>query len=306
MTTFVSGSIEGNDLVFLKVDEKGHRSVWKAVTVLKDDLNAYTCVLEVTDDLGNTTREIRVIQKEDYTMSQIKWDQTGEKTYELGVDHGVLYRHVKNKDQETGKTTVAPYAKGYAWNGLTSIDEGVEGGESNKQYADNIVYLNLMGTEEFNPTINAFTYPDAFKECDGSKELLPGVYISAQDREEFGLSYRTKIGNDVDGESHAYKIHMVYGCKAEPSERTYETVNDTPEAMELSWDCTTTPVDVTGAKPTAHLFFESDKVNQDFLKALEEILYGTDDTEPRMPLPDEIVKLYNETVGTDNGNTTNP
>lgn len=231
---------------------------------------------------------------------KLQWDQTGEKTFELGVDHGVLYRHVKEA-QEGGGTTIKPYAKAHVWNGLTSVDEGAEGGEANAQYADNIKYLNLIGAEEFNPTINAFTYPDAFAECDGSKEVMPGVFVSGQDRAEFGFSYRTKLGNDVDGENYAYKVHLCYGMRAEPSERTYETVNDTLEAMELSWDCTTTPVPITVAdvKPTAHLYFQSNLVPAAFLKALEDILYGTDETEGRLPLPDEVIKLYESTVNTE-------
>lgn len=230
-------------------------------------------------------------------MSKLLWDQTGEKTFELGVDHGVLYRHTKT--EKDGVTTITKYNRAYVWNGITGVDEGVDGGDSNKQYADNIVYLNLMGTEDFTPTVTAFSYPPEFAECDGSKELVPGVFISAQERQEFGFSYRTKKGNDVDGQDHAYRIHLVYGCKAEPSERSYETVNDSIEAMEFSWDFSTTPVDVTGARPTAHLYFDSDKVSADFLSALEGILYGTDGagesagTSGRLPLPDEIVELYN-------------
>lgn len=237
-------------------------------------------------------------------MPRLEWDKTGERTFELGVDHGVLYRHTKAVVD--GKTQLTRYNRAFPWNGITGVDEGVDGGESDKHYADNIVYLNLMGTEEFTPTITAFTYPPEFAECDGSKELVPGVFISAQEREEFGFSYRTKRGNDVDGQDHAYRIHIVYGCKAEPSERSYETVNDSIEPMELSWDCSTTPVSVTGAKPTAHLYFDSDRVSSAFLKALEDILYGTDEAEGRLPLPDEIVALYNSTKAEAEGGTTEP
>ena len=229
---------------------------------------------------------------------KLQWDQTGEKIYELGIDHGVLYRH-KKEAGEAGAVIIKPYAQGYVWNGLTSVDEGVEGGEANPQYADNIKYLNLIGNEDFNPTINAFTYPDAFAECDGSKEIMPGIFIASQDRQEFGFSYRTKVGNDVDGENYAYKVHLCYGLRAEPSDRTYETINDSPEAMELSWDCTSTPVPVTGAKPTAHLYFQSNLVPAAFLSALEDIIYGTEEADPRLPLPDEIVELYKSTVNTE-------
>lgn len=227
---------------------------------------------------------------------KLQWDQTGEKIYELGIDHGVLYRHKKTTDPESHKVTIDPYAVGYVWNGLTSVDEGAEGGEANPQWADNMKYLNITGAEEFNPTINAFTYPDAFAECDGSKEILPGVFISAQERQEFGFSYRTKVGNDVEGESFAYKLHLCYGMRAEPSDRTYETINDSPEAMEFSWDCTTTPVQVPGAKPTAHLFFQSNLVPAAFMEAIEAILYGTEDAEPRLPLPEEVIKIYEEAL----------
>lgn len=229
---------------------------------------------------------------------KLQWDQTGEKTYELGVDHGVLFRHVKEQADDGGAVTIKPYAKAYVWNGLTSVDEGAEGGESNPQYADNIKYLNLIGTEEFNPTITAFTYPDAFAECDGSKEIMPGVFIAGQDRAEFGFSYRTKLGNDVDGEGYAYKLHLCYGMRAEPSDRTYETINDSPEAMEMSWDCTTTPVPVPDAKPTAHLYFQSNLVPAAFLSALEDILYGTEEQDGRLPLPEEIIELYKSAVNT--------
>lgn len=224
-------------------------------------------------------------------MAKLVWDATGERTFELGVDHGVLYRHTKTKSDD-GKVTITKYNRAYVWNGLTSIDEGVDGGEANPQYADNIKYLNLMGSEDFTPTINALSYPPEFAECDGSKEVVPGVFIAAQEREEFGFSYRTKLGNDVDGQDFGYRIHLVYGCKAEPSERTYETVNESPEAMEFSWDVSTTAVPVEGARPTAHLYFDSNRVSTEFMAKLEELLYGTEETSGRLPMPDEIVKMY--------------
>lgn len=214
-------------------------------------------------------------------MSKIVWDATGEKFYETGVDHAVLYTMAKNGE----------YTPGVAWNGVTSIAETPEGAEPESQYADNIKYLTLMSAEELNGTIEAYTYPDSWGECDGSAELSTGVTIGQQARKTFGLSYRTKIGNDVDGQDHGYKLHLLYGAKASPSERTYETVNDSPEAISFSWEYETTPVPVEGHNPTALLTLDSTKIDKEKLASLEEILYGSEDTEPRLPLPDEIVAL---------------
>ncbi len=230
---------------------------------------------------------------------EIKWDQTGEKTYELGVDHGVLYRH--------GADAVAnPYSLAYAWNGLTQVSESPEGGEPQEQYADNIKYVVLMSKENFAGTINAFTYPDAFMECDGSIEAADGINITGQTRAQFGMSYRTKIGNDVDGENHGYKLHLVYGMRCQPSDKTRSTINESPEAVEFSWEFKTTPVGISTKKaddteyePTAHIVIDSTKFTttaaKEKLKTLEAILYGTDGeqgqtgTEGRLPLPDEVI-----------------
>ena len=215
---------------------------------------------------------------------RIEWDKTGEKTYETGIDGGVLY------PMGVG----GAYTGGVPWNGLISVSESPSGAEPTPIYADNIKYLNLMSTEEFGATIEAYTYPDEFAECDGSAELSAGVTIGQQERKTFGLSYRTKIGNDVDNESHGYKLHIIYGCLASPSEKAYQTIYDDPEAITFSWEMTTTPVNVTGHKPTATLVIDSTKVQEDKLKALEDILYGKEPGEeaPRLPLPDEIKTLF--------------
>ena len=220
-------------------------------------------------------------------MPKIKWDQTGQRLYETGVDHGVLYI------PDTGNE----YTGGVAWNGLTSISESPSGAESNPQYADNIKYLNLISAEEFGATIEAFTYPEEFEQCDGTASLAPGITIGQQARKTFGLSYRTLVGNDVDATDHGYKLHLIYGALAAPSEKAYATVNDSPEAITFSWELTTTAVEVEGHKPTASLTVDSTKVDADGLAALEAILYGSDTEEPRLPLPDEVVTL----VGTPSG-----
>lgn len=212
---------------------------------------------------------------------RLKWDETGEKLYETGVDHVVLF--------VMGSKGV--YNKGVAWNGVTSYSENPTGAEANKDYADNQPYLNLLSAEEMENAIEAFMYPPEFAPCDGSKEVAPGVYIGQQDRAMFGLCVRTLIGNDTDGQSHGYKLHFLYGANASPSEKAYETINDSPEAINFSWDLTTTPVPVTGHKPTATLTIESPGADPDKLKALEDIVYGTDDSESRLPLPDEIIQL---------------
>lgn len=222
-------------------------------------------------------------------MSKLVWDKTGERLYETGVDHGVLY-----PIQAGGL-----YNKGVAWNGLTAVTESPSGAEASPIYADNIKYLNLMSAEEFGATIEAYTYPDEFAECDGSAEIATGVTIGQQARKVFGLSYRTVIGNDVDSNDHGYKLHLIYGTLAAPSEKGYTTINDSPEAITFSWEVSTTPVNVIGFKPTSCVIIDSTKVDAGKLKTLEEILYGKDPTtpegndgvEPRLPLPDEIITL---------------
>ena len=214
-------------------------------------------------------------------MSKIVWDKTGERFYETGTNQGVLY-----VQDETGA-----YPKGVAWNGLTAVSESPSGAEATALYADNIKYLNLISAEEFGATIEAYTYPDEFAECDGSAEIAPGIMIGQQKRKTFGMSYRTIIGNDNDGNDYGYKIHLIYGAVAAPSERAYATVNDSPEAITFSWELTTTPVNVTGFKPTAHLEINSTKVAAEKLAQLEAILYGSESEEPRLPMPDEIVEL---------------
>lgn len=213
-------------------------------------------------------------------MAKIIWDKAGEHYYETGVDHGVLY-----------PTVQGVYGAGVPWNGLTSVSESPSGAESNAQYADNIKYLNLISAEEFGATVEAFTYPDEFGVCDGSAEPVKGVMIGQQTRRPFGLSYRTLIGNDLEGTEYGYKIHLIYGATASPSERAYSTVNDSPEALTFSWEVTTTPVEVSGYKPTASLTIDSTKTSPINMAMLEKILYGSDDAEPRLPMPDEVIKL---------------
>ena len=213
-------------------------------------------------------------------MSKIVWDKTGERLYETGVKQGVLYV------QEGGV-----YPKGVAWNGLTAVTESPSGAEASPLYADDIKYLNLMSTEEFGATVEAYTYPDEFAECDGSAELVEGVMIGQQKRKTFGMCYRTTLGNDVDGNAHGDKIHIIYGALAAPSEKAYATINDSPEAITFSWELSTTPVNVTGHQPTASIVIDSTKVDADALAALEAVLYGGADSEARLPLPDEIVEI---------------
>lgn len=214
---------------------------------------------------------------------KLVWDQTGERLYETGVKNGVLY------PQEGGI-----YPKGVAWNGLTAVTESPSGAEASPLYADDIKYLNLMSTEEFGATIEAYMYPDEFAECDGSASIAKGVTIGQQKRKAFGLCYRTVLGNDTDSNDYGYKLHIIYGAQAAPSEKAYATVNDSPEAITLSWEVTTTPVAVTGAKPTALVTIDSTKADPAKLEALEAILYGSEDAEPRLPLPDEIAELMAE------------
>ena len=216
-------------------------------------------------------------------MAKIVWDKTGERFYETGVKNGVLYV------QEGGQ-----YKNGVAWNGLTAVTESPSGAEATPLYADDIKYLNLLSTEEFGATIEAYTYPDEFAACDGSAALADGVMIGQQARKTFGLCYRTTIGNDTNGNDYGYKLHIIYGALAAPSEKAYATINDSPEAITFSWEVTTTPVNVTGAKPTASITIDSTKADSTKLAALEDILYGKDGepgNEPRLPLPDEIKTL---------------
>ena len=216
-------------------------------------------------------------------MAKIEWDKTGERLYETGVKNGVLYV------QEGGT-----YGKGVAWNGLTAVTESPSGAEATPLYADDIKYLNLLSTEEFGATIEAYTYPDEFAACDGSAALADGVMIGQQARKTFGLCYRTTIGNDTNGNDYGYKLHIIYGALAAPSEKAYATINDSPEAITFSWEVTTTPVNVTGAKPTASITIDSTKADPTKLAALEDVLYGKNGepgNEPRLPLPDEIKTL---------------
>lgn len=212
---------------------------------------------------------------------RLVWDETGKRLYETGVKMGVLYV------QGTGGT----YGTGVAWNGLTAVTESPSGAEANPMYADDIKYLNLFSAEEFGATIEAYTYPEEFEQCDGSASLTTGVTIGQQERKQFGFCYRTSLGNDTEGNDHGYKLHIVYGAKASPSEKAYATINDSPEAITFSWEVTTTPVNVTGHKPTATITIDSTKVDQTKLTALEDILYGKDTAAPRLPLPDEIATL---------------
>lgn len=218
-------------------------------------------------------------------MAKLKWDETGKRLYETGTKMGVLYP--QNED--------GSYPKGVAWNGLMSVTESPSGAEASALYADDAKYLELYSNEEFGFTIGAYTYPDEFAECDGSAEVAKGVQLGQQPRKAFGLSYRTIVGNDTKGSDYGYKLHLVYGAKASPSERSYASVNDSPEALELSWECTTTPVAVKGHKPSAHIEIDSTKIDAGKLVKIEDILYGKDGGEPatdaRLPLPDEIIQI---------------
>ena len=213
--------------------------------------------------------------------NKIEWDKTGERLFETGIDHGVLY------PQAAGGT----YPKGVAWNGLTAVTESPSGAEPTPLYADNIKYLNLMSVEEFGFTIEAYMYPDEFAECNGEGSLVQGVTIGQQKRKAFGMSYRTLIGNDVDGDSHGYKLHLIYGALAAPSEMARNTVNDNPEAATMSWECSTTPVTVDKFKPTSHIIIDSTKVDPTKLAALEKKLYGDNAAEAALPLPNEVAEI---------------
>ena len=214
-------------------------------------------------------------------MAKIKWDETGEKIYETGVKNGVLYL-----PDESGQ-----YVKGVAWNGLTAVTESPSGAESTPLYADDIKYVELQSAEDFGATLECYTYPDEFAECDGSAEVTPGVIIGQQNRKTFGLCYRTTLGNDVKGNEYGYKLHLIYGAKAAPSEKSYSTINDSPEAITFSYEITTTPVNVTGHKPTASLTINSTKVDPTKLQQLEALLYGDESAEAKLPLPDEVINL---------------
>ena len=214
-------------------------------------------------------------------FSPLVWDQTGEKFYETGVKNGVLY--VQHTD--------GTYPKGVAWNGLTAVTESPSGAEKTPLYADDTKYLNLMSAEEFGATIEAYTYPDEFAQCDGSAEIAEGVTIGQQARKTFGMAYKTTLGNDVSNNDYGYKLHIIYGALASPSEKGYSTINDSPEAITFSWEVTTTPVNVTGKKPTASLVIDSTKANSEKLAALEKILFGSAEANARLPLPDEIATL---------------
>lgn len=214
-------------------------------------------------------------------MAALTWDETGKRLYETGVRKGVLY--VMDNS--------GTYPKGVAWNGLTAVTESPSGADSNPLYADDIKYLDLRSAEEFGATIEAYTYPDEFAECDGTAELAKGVTVGQQARKTFGLCYRTVLGNDVSNDAYGYKLHLIYGATASPSEKGYQTVNDSPEAISFSWELTTTPVNVKGMKPTAIITIDSTKADSTKLTALEAILYGSDEKEPRLPLPDEVKTL---------------
>lgn len=214
-------------------------------------------------------------------MAKLVWDQTGERIYETGVRQGVLY------PIQTGGL----YSLGVAWNGLTAVTESPSGAEATALYADDIKYLNLMSAEEFGGTIEAYTYPDEFKQCNGEADLADGVSVGQQARKIFGLCYRTTIGNDVDGNDHGYKLHLVYGAQASVSEKAYATINDSPEAITFSWEFSTTPVNVEGHKPTSIITIDSTKCDKTKLAALEAVLYGSENAEARLPLPDEIKEL---------------
>lgn len=215
-------------------------------------------------------------------MAKLVWDESGKRIYETGVQKGVLY-----VQDESGA-----YPKGVAWNGLTAVTESPSGAEATPLYADDIKYLELRSAEEFGATIEAYTYPEEFEICDGSASLAQGVTIGQQDRKAFGLCYRTVVGNDVQGNAHGYKLHLIYGAVAAPSEKAYATVNDSPEAVTFSWEITTTPVEIAGFKPTASITIDSTKVDAAKLTALEAKLYGDATTEAQLPLPSEIAEMF--------------
>lgn len=215
-------------------------------------------------------------------MAPLTWDDVGEKVYETGVDHGVLYL----------PDTDGVYNTGVAWNGLTTVTESPTGAAPSAQYADNIKYLNLISAEEFGGTIEAFTYPEEFAACDGTELPAPGVAVGQQTRRSFGMSYRTKVGNDVDGMDHGYKLHLLYGALAAPSQKAYATVNDSPAAIAFSWDVSTTPVPVTDYKPTSLIVIDSTVVDPTDLASLEDLLYGAGAIAAALPMPDAVIELF--------------
>ena len=217
---------------------------------------------------------------------KLGWDKTGERFYETGVKNCALY-----VQDSTGA-----YPKGVTWNGITAITESPSGAEASPIYADDIKYLNLISAEEFGATIEAYTYPDEFAQCDGSAEIATGITIGQQVRKAFGIAYKTTLGNDIDGNELGYKLHIIYGCKAAPSEKAYATINDSPEVITFSWEISTTPVNIEGFKPTANITIDSTKIEANKLAALEAVLFGSNDTEARLPLPDEIITIIGETV----------
>jgi hypothetical protein len=221
-------------------------------------------------------------------MSKLVWDAVSEHFYETGVDHGVLFPY------NTGSSS---YGDGVAWSGLSAVNESPSGAEATAIYADNIKYLNLMSNEEFGCTIEAYTYPDEFAECDGSASLATGVVISQQPRKPFGFSYRTKVGNDTSGSDYGYKIHLVYGAMAAPSEKSYATINDSPEAITFSWTVSTTPVDFPGFKPTAHIVVDSTKVDAAKLESFEAMLYGSTNSSSKLPMPEDLIRLFEVVSG---------
>lgn len=217
---------------------------------------------------------------------KLVWDNVGERFYETGVKNCALYL----------QHTDGSYPKGVAWNGISAINESPSGAESSPIYADDTKYLNLISNEELSASIEAYTYPDEFAECDGSAEIATGITIGQQPRKAFGLAYKTTLGNDIVGNEYGYKLHLLYGCKAAPSEKAYSTINDSPEAITFSWEISTTPVNVKGFKPTSNLTIDSSKVAPEKLAALEAVLFGSESVEARLPLPDEIITLVGETT----------
>ena len=218
-------------------------------------------------------------------MPKLEWDKSGEKLYETGVKNCALYVFRNNA-----------YDKGIAWNGITGITESPSGAEASPLYADDIKYLNLISNEDFGATLEAYTYPKEFEECDGTAEISNGVSIGQQNRKTFGLVYKTTLGNDVDNNNYGYKLHIIYNALAAPSEMAHNTVNDSPEAAEMSWECSTTPVAVSGFNPTSHIVIDSTAVNAEKLKTLENILYGSSEPESvaRLPLPDEVAEVLKQ------------
>lgn len=218
-------------------------------------------------------------------MAKLVWDEIGERLYETGVSHGVVYPQVSGA-----------YPKGAAWSGLTAVNEAPEGAEPNAMYADNIKYLNILSAEDFKATIEAYIYPDEFKECIGEKEMVEGVSVGQQVHKPFGFSYQTLVGNDTENTAHGYKIHLVYGCLAAPSSVNRQSMNDSPEAATFSWEVSTTPVAVKGFEPTATLVLDSIKLGTKKMAAIEKVLYGDANTEARLPLPDEVKTLLTAAV----------